>query len=919
MSMIAAGSLWRKWDLHIHSPESALNNQFEGLSKEEKWEKYLCCLELLTDIPVLGITDYFSIDGYKKAQKEKENGRLPNIELLIPNVELRITPVTGSSIPINLHLLFDPDIVELLDACFFQELKFNYERNEYKCTNDGLIRLGRRVKRNDGLDEISAYKMGVEQFKVNYQSIVDVLGKNEKLTGRYLIGVSNNSEDGNSGLQESGLLAMRQEIYRLSHFVFSANPSDIDYFLGKGVDSKEKVKEDYGSLKPCLHGSDAHQLDKICNPDLDRFTWIKADPTFEGLKQTIYEPELRVRIKKDNPENDYPKHYFSSISIEGKPFGDERLEFERAVIPINRDLVTIIGGRGTGKSMLLDTLFRTFNIPGDGDRLDSFRVIPFSVCLTKGTNKETVAFPLSEEAKQYEYLHVRQGQVKGIVDRSSDLHREVLRLLGPSSFMVDPTIEEEIARKNKEISELRSFFRQQNENGEMVNSTDYHNHQIEQNKALIKTLTTEETRKQVDQFTENSNQYSILETLILDSRRLHNDLLRFSVITDRDIKLINEKISEHGLVQITELDFSPQLDQLMELIQVLEKKQVDLQQGNRKIEEKLTEKGFKGDIPSLFSKAEAYQRAIQQSDAQIQRIKILKERQDALIQERRVSAEQIKKNLISELEDIGDRFRNRQAGAEEAIERKELLKSMLDGIEISGAIEFNQEQFVDGLWEYIDGRKFRATQTQSGKERFAETLGVNTEEDFLKLIAGEPTITSITNGQLQNIDEFIETPDLFYPETENSLFNYLFLRSNRQKYLRVVPKIRYQQKDLSRISVGQRGTFYLCLKLATESFSIPFVFDQPEDDLDNEFIFEHLLPIFRQIKQYRQVIIVTHNANLVVNADSDQIIIANNFEEKLSYQAGSLENPEIRECICRILEGGKEAFLNREKRYGIRQ
>ena len=108
------------------------------------------------------------------------------------------------------------------------------------------------------------------------------------------------------------------------------------------------------------------------------------------------------------------------------------------------------------------------------------------------------------------------------------------------------------------------------------------------------------------------------------------------------------------------------------------------------------------------------------------------------------------------------------------------------------------------------------------------------------------------------------------------------------------------------------------MKLATESFSTPFVFDQPEDDLDNEFIIDHLLPVFREIKKYRQVIIATHNANLVVNADSEQILIATNSDEVLKYEAGALENPTIRSRICDILEGGEKAFLKREIRYGIR-
>jgi len=118
--------------------------------------------------------------------------------------------------------------------------------------------------------------------------------------------------------------------------------------------------------------------------------------------------------------------------------------------------------------------------------------------------------------------------------------------------------------------------------------------------------------------------------------------------------------------------------------------------------------------------------------------------------------------------------------------------------------------------------------------------------------------------------------------------------------------------------VGQKGTVYLCLKLATQAFTQPLIFDQPEDDLDNEFIIEELVDIFRGIKQFRQVILVSHNANLVVNADADQVIVAQNDSGVLRYSSGSLEDPAINRAVRRILEGGDAAFLKRELRYNLK-
>ena len=91
------GSEWRKWDLHIHSPLSLLNNQFPFLpSGDPDWETYIRALESLTDIAVIGVTDYFTIDGYKKIREFKASGRLKNIHTILPDIEFRLSNVLSS-------------------------------------------------------------------------------------------------------------------------------------------------------------------------------------------------------------------------------------------------------------------------------------------------------------------------------------------------------------------------------------------------------------------------------------------------------------------------------------------------------------------------------------------------------------------------------------------------------------------------------------------------------------------------------------------------------------------------------------------------------------------------------------------------------------------------------------------------------
>lgn len=103
----------------------------------------------------------------------------------------------------------------------------------------------------------------------------------------------------------------------------------------------------------------------------------------------------------------------------------------------------------------------------------------------------------------------------------------------------------------------------------------------------------------------------------------------------------------------------------------------------------------------------------------------------------------------------------------------------------------------------------------------------------------------------------------------------------------------------------------------------PLVIDQPEENLDPKSIYDELVHLFRGAELRRQIIIVTHNANLVVNTDADQIIVAEcgplqgGKLPDISYTSGAIENPEIRQLVCKILEGGEDAFRDRAKRLRI--
>lgn len=143
-------------------------------------------------------------------------------------------------------------------------------------------------------------------------------------------------------------------------------------------------------------------------------------------------------------------------------------------------------------------------------------------------------------------------------------------------------------------------------------------------------------------------------------------------------------------------------------------------------------------------------------------------------------------------------------------------------------------------------------------------------------------------------------------------------------HIEVTYSLEYDGLDVARLSPGTRGIVLLLLYLAIDQAeSDPMIIDQPEENLDPESVFSELVTLFQVASARRQIIMITHNANLVVNTDVDQVIVAHcdSLEEGklpcLSYVSGGLEDPIIRKSVCLVLEGGEEAFRQRARRLHI--
>ena len=893
------GSVWRKWDVHIHSPESVLNNQFAGATRDEQWEAYLQAIEALPDVAALGITDYWSTQGYERLTNERRKGRAANVPFVFPNVEVRILPVTGEGTPINVHLLVNPGIAADIEELLLARLTFSYGEETYNATRSSMIRLGRAIERNPLLPEEAAFRAGALQFKTTVSDVREVLRTSRTVRENILIAVPNRSGDGNSGLQEGALQATREEIYRFSNSILSSNANDRRYFLGQGVDAPDEVVRKYGGLKPCIHGSDAHELGRIARPDHDRHTWIKSDATFEGLRQICYEPEHRVQIQRERPLE--PFHRVERLTI-STPVGSElqsdgymdRFCFSGDYeVPFSPGLTCIIGGRGSGKSTLIHLLKEALVGKSDFFRRNSVLVngktleLSSRLTVVASGSPADVEFLTQNEIEQFAldpsrltvaiYNRLKKLDAEGMLARAEEA-------LAAELVKVDELAE--LKRREKELTQRRDTIAQD----------------LQSNENLVASLQDPEYTKLA-----STSQHAAAQlSEVRDDREHLNQLIAALELTLQSVAQVNAT---------AESPFALKRNQL--LVRVAE----------------------------AIAKARGNEDLSKPSDEESRLQVIVDQADEALtnyLEERNISTENIRdisraSASISEL-----RSRLQEVEADLRTERKKQAAIVID--------ETSREKYEEILGARIEPVNQRLM--TMGGEVARIGLRYSFDDDAARQALQEHLLTSLNvlegagravrgdhlEGLLEGVD-LLQTPnrvdlvdavrrrgagtktgqlllDLFENEFEYERFalraKAARLDAIRNRRLAVL----YDGKPLQNASFGQRCSAALILLLLLGN--TPIVIDEPEAHLDSALIADLLVGLLKMIRPHRQVIFATHNANFVVNGGAELIhALSSGPDAPTKIISTTLENLEHRPLIL-ALEGGKKAFQQREERYGMR-
>lgn len=936
------GSEWRRWDLHVHTKNTNKNDQFQ--SKDfESFCKVLFEKAIENQVCVIGITDYFSIDNYCAAVKyqkeidentefnEDDKRKIKEI-LLLPNVELRMLPVTDRGRLVNIHCIFNPDYVEKLNNDFFNSLKYQSSGRDCSMTRDGFVLLGKQSKPEASDEE--AYKIGIGQFVVVHTDLKTLFDKNKELKNNTIIVVSNSNKDGNSAYQQhydlfegnvNALDDVRKTIYKLSDCIFSGNEKDRLFFLGKRPDGSdeneeeqkerlEKYKNQCGSFKPCIHGSDAHTEDKLFKPDNNRYCWIKADPTFEGLKQILYEPEDRVRIQESKPEEKSVYYVIDSVNFNI----DKKW---KGTIQLNPNLNTIIGGRATGKSTLLKAIAKKVSNSSFSYKEDTEKDF-----LKEYIDNISISWLDDQDSENRDIEMLPQGNMYDIARDTRKLDELIQRIIKDTEYnkhvedyesknvQCKESITSDILNLfslQKQIKDLELSLREKGDKKGIKTEIDNLAKRIEElNKGIG--VSDEELK----QFQENKNKITDIEQCI---KQFENDLSLLKELKEQSILVPN--YSEKFIDLSTDVKNS-----LNGIFQELKVK-VDKEWKNRISNEEATLSGKiqcqhkaldsiqNSDLFKKCKQNEGNNKELNDAEAKLKeengKLKNFEEIEKQLEERNKLKNEKIDSIVSSHI--------SYKTNIQDLVEE---LKIKHDDVEIKTTFRFTNAKFRSFLEDRLNQRGYeRQNYIKSLVENYENETETTCREFLCKALNEEIEYKNYNSNQ-SVVTEFFTT----------NWFDYSF-------------DLTYQKDTFSQMSDGKKAFVVLKLLLEFSNKKCPILIDQPEDSLDNRAIYNELVTYIRKKKTERQIILVTHNPNIVVGADAENVIVANQHgtdslnenEMKFQYVNGSLEYTKkrpkeydgkkdfvlasqgIREHVCEILEGGEKAFQERENKYGFKQ
>ncbi len=626
--------------------------------------------------------------------------------------------------------------------------------------------------------------------------------------------------------------------------------------------------------------------------------------TFEAIKYALLDHENR--LVSEPPE--YKHSHISSIFFEGGILNEEIIRF-------SPELNTLVGIRGSGKSSVLEAIRYALDIPFGEKALDTdYKADLIEHVL--GSGGKITLNAVDRWGQQYEIRRISRerpdvyvdGKLQpGISIRQTVVHKPVyfgqkdLSATGEGfeSDLVEKLVSEKLTGIRSDIAEQRQKVIDLVNRLKKLSNTEEKKREYEGKKQdaefrldFYKRHGVEEKlQKQVD-FDADSRKCrqltSFIKGYIEDLQAFINqyedDLKNQQSYTSRqNIAFFDEFFSHYKKLLISFDNIKTELTVSRQVLNGLDKKaqkfdsfKEDLKEEFARVERQLADHLREGGAQAIHT-GEFHLLRKTVEDA----TKILRE----LAKEQIIRSE-LEGKLITELTEFNNLLHKEFTAIKSELEK---INQNHSTIRIEAEFKGDKDAFLSFMQDIFRGSRLREATLKNLVGSFADFGAMKKEWARVK----------------SNLGTSLQIFEQFFEDNLETLLTW-------QVPNRFV--ISYRDKELKRHSLGQRASALILFILSQEEHDI-FIIDQPEDDLDNQTIYEDVIKSIRYLKPGTQFIFATHNANFPVLGDAEQVIACSYSDDKLDKIEGSIDQPELQQKIIDIMEGGKEAFRQRKRRY----
>lgn len=861
------------------------------------------------------------------------------------------------------------------------------------------------------LRDLDAQTRATGEIFVDFLEVIDRLNKDIKLHDKFLIILpyaGRNIAPAEDNIFQEGLI---------DHIdlIDSASAEDQDFFQWKSAKHAPEVIRLWLKRRklPCIAGSgkdlSAPDFGRLTSADkslVERYCWVKADPTFDGLRQVLADPD-RVFFGKEpvilHRTKTHGNHFIRSLAlnkttdsaVKEKWFDGLRIEF-------GSELTAIIGNKGSGKSALVDILallgnsqvgsfsfltkdkFRKKNLAGNFSASLQWQDASTSDSKTLDTD------PDPEQPETIKYIpqnHFERLCSLGGEEFEDELQNVIFRHLQPAKRLGCHSFRELIAKKrtlaDANIAELqaslvvtnREIIALEEKSTEVYRNKISHllkkkqqeleTHEAKKPKVVKNpssskeiqqhfqdiTQTIDSLRKDLQNAEEQILQQKMKRTLFEEQ---HAQLQAFVAKWQRVEQGIEDwKTQDKDLLK---KEFSLNIDSLVSFgfkPESVKKKitalQKDLAALAEALSEDIAEQEKLSPDTNLPLRCQRLQEKIdaqialldephQQYQTYLSDLKAWEEHKAAIIGDTKTEGtidfyqgilDYLDKKLAKELQ---AKYAERQQTMLAILQQKHDIIALFG--ELKAPVSAFLQHHADLIRDY-DISLDVSMRMEGLESTFAAQIEVDTSGTFsgnpleaiTKIVTEyDPQSQKDVTAMLDKIIDALQFDRRQKKAVKKSihqqikkgkvlpLYNYLF----GLEYLVPEYDLRLDNKSLSELSPGERGSLLLVFYLMIDKDETPLILDQPEDNLDNQSISKILVPFLRRAKGRRQVIMVTHNPNLAVLADAEQIIRVRIHKDKdhhVEVVSGALENPVMNRHVLDVLEGTEQAFSMRGRKY----